>query len=209
MVISQAISAASVALAAAQAAVSSTDALHDLEADLRAQCARGAFSGYVLAVRGDERVMDFGCAPEGLEQPRPDTLFKLFSTSKIFTGALIQSLAADGLVALDAPITTYISPAPASWDAITVDQLLHHNSGMRDHTGALLDRYTEHGAQSHAEAMTGLIAALAEEGDELASEPGGDFAYNNFGYELLVEIGRRATGEDSADLIESRILQPA
>jgi CubicO group peptidase (beta-lactamase class C family) len=144
-----------------------------------------------------------------LDVPGPDTRFKLFSTSKVFTGALIQSLVSDGLIDLDAPITRYVGPAPDSWSAVTVRSLLHHNSGIRDHTGALLERYTEHGALSHAVAMTGLIAALAAEGDELMAEPGGEFAYNNFGYELLVEIGRRVAGREASDLIETRVLQPA
>lgn len=180
-----------------------------VEADIRQQCEDGSFSGYVLAVRDDERIIDFGCAPADLEQPRSGTLFKLFSTSKMFTAAVIVSLAEGGLIELDAPLGRYVDPLPVDWQDITARQLLNHNSGIPDLTGELLAEYTRHGALSHADAMRSLLRRTGEEGGAPLSDPGGAFAYNNFGYELLVELARQVTERDFVELVQERVFGPA
>lgn len=193
----------------ATGSATSADTLAGIEADLDGQCREEQFSGYVLAVEGEERVVDFGCAPERLEQPTDTSLFKLFSTSKIFAAAVILSLAEDGLLALDDPVAIHVTPFPDAWRSVTVQHLLQHNSGIPDLTLDLLAEFTDRNALNHAAAMQSLFARLSQDDGVATADPGGDFAYNNFGYEILVELARQVTGERFPDSLQVRVLDPA
>jgi D-alanyl-D-alanine carboxypeptidase len=62
----------------------------------------------------------------------PETAFALASVSKTYTAALVLSLAADGLIDLDAPALAYLEGAALD-KRITVRQLLDHTSGLDDY----------------------------------------------------------------------------
>ena len=61
----------------------------------------------------------------------PTTVFHVASMSKQFTAAAILMLAQDGKVSLDDPVRKYVPELP-DLGPITLRQLLHHTSGLRD-----------------------------------------------------------------------------
>ena len=183
-------------------------ALAALGEQIEAQCEAGTFSGGLHVRVGSDLIFAKACSPDADASPDSD-LYKIFSTSKTLTGVATLSLAQDGLLSLDAPITDYLKTAPKIWSAVTVGQLLNHSSGIPDHTGALLGRWTEHDAQSYDEAMTGLLEALAETETALASPPGAEWKYSNFGYELLALIASEVAGMPFDDVLANRVFAPA
>ena len=63
----------------------------------------------------------------------PQSVFYMASVSKEFTALAILLLEQDGKIRLSDPIRRYIPELPASADAITLRDLLHHTSGLRDY----------------------------------------------------------------------------
>lgn len=175
-----------------------------LQADLESRCAEGSFSGVVLVRQYGNEIYEHACSPD--RTPNADELYKIFSMSKTFTGTAILSLVEDGRLDLNAPLSRYLPNSPAGWSGVTLMHLLHHNSGIPDHTNALFDQFTEEGVATHAAAMDSLLASLTDVGQAV---PGGDFAYSNFGYELLAHIAAKREGKPFDRILRERIFDPA
>lgn len=62
-----------------------------------------------------------------------------------------MTLAEDGVLALDSPITTYVPFAPPSWEAVTVRRLAMHTSGISDDLGPGAPADAEEAARRLAE----------------------------------------------------------
>jgi CubicO group peptidase (beta-lactamase class C family) len=62
----------------------------------------------------------------------PSTPFQVASISKQFTAAAIFFLWDRGAVRLDDPVRKFVPELPALTQDITVADLLHHTSGLRD-----------------------------------------------------------------------------
>jgi CubicO group peptidase (beta-lactamase class C family) len=63
----------------------------------------------------------------------PQSVFYMASVSKQFAALAILLLERDGKLRLEDRVRTYIPELPDSAGAITVRQLLHHTSGLRDY----------------------------------------------------------------------------
>ena len=57
---------------------------------------------------------------------------RLASVSKPITGTIIMDLVEQGKLSLDAPVRQYLPELPASYERVTVRNLLSHQSGVRD-----------------------------------------------------------------------------
>jgi CubicO group peptidase (beta-lactamase class C family) len=104
-----------------------------VEAELQA----GHTPGAAVAVVSGDRVVyakGFGVtsAEEGGTPVTPDTLFRMGSTTKMFTAAALVTLASEGKLRLDAPIGRYVKGLPPKVAALTAHQLLSQSSGLRD-----------------------------------------------------------------------------
>src|SRR5688572_2567697 len=90
--------------------------------------------GLSLAVikRGETvKVAGYGFADAGGKIPAtPDTVYKIGSVSKQLIATGIMLLVQEGTLALDDPISKYLSGTPASWAPITIRHLLTHTSGL-------------------------------------------------------------------------------
>jgi len=91
---------------------------------------------------------------------------------------------------------------------VTVRHLLNHLSGIPDLTNDLLDPYLKIGLTSHDAAMKHVLTSKAAQVPP-KTYPGLNWAYNNFGYELLATLIERVSGESSARFIERNIFKPA
>lgn len=146
----------------------------------------------------------YGMANVELGVPvRPEHVFRIGSTTKLFTATAIMLLVDEGKVALDAPIARYLPQAPKQWSKVTVEHLLTHTSGIPNLT---MDSGYWRTTARLEHTLDELVAPARKR--PLASKPGTAFVYNNTGYHLLGQIVERASGQEFYAFIERRIARP-
>lgn len=135
----------------------------------------------------------------------PATVFHIASVSKQFAAASVALLAQEGRLSLDDEVRKYL-PELADFGApVTIRQLVHHTSGLRDQWG-LLElagwRYS-HDLITDADVMY-LIARQRQ----LNFTPNSQYSYSNTGYTLLAQIVERVSGQSFREFTAARIFQP-
>ena len=168
----------------------------------------GPIAGLSIAVieRGRPLVMKgYGFADlENDVRATPDTLYRIGSLTKQFTAAAILQLVERGRIRLSDVIASYIPQLPTHLEPITVEQLLHQTSGIRD--------FTELGPRFDAVVTRDLTPAqvLALVADlPLEFLPGAKWKYSNTNYHVLGMIVERVTGQRYAEYVVNSILKPA
>jgi len=165
------------------------------------------FNGAVLVGQGDSVVYATAAGDANMEWDVPnttDTRFHVGSVTKQFTAALILKLVADGQVALDSTISTYLPDysGPGA-DRITVHHLLSHRSGIRSFTS--FADYKSRIMRLEWEPDS-LVAEFAGRG--LDFDPGSQWSYSNSGYFLLGVIAEEVTGLSYAKALREKVLIP-
>ncbi len=135
----------------------------------------------------------------------PETVFHVASISKQFTAAAILLLAQEGKLSLDDDVHKYIKELPDFGVPITIRQLIHHTSGLRDQWDLLglagwrysLDLITDDD-----------VLELVSRQKELNFKPGDKHMYCNTGYTLLAQIVKRVSGQSFREFTSNRIFEP-
>lgn len=134
----------------------------------------------------------------------PGMVYYVGSVSKQFTAAAIALLVLDGRIALDDDIRKYFPAMPAYARPVTIRQMVHHTSGLRDIYGImdlagkrLEDVFTD------AEAL-----ALIARQKETNFAPNDDYLYSNSGYFLLGQLVKQVTGMSLREFADERIFRP-
>lgn len=162
----------------------------------------------VAAMKDGEIVYKHGYGMADLDHNvpiAPDTVFHVASMSKQFTAASIVMLAQEGKLSLDDPVRKYIPELPDFGAPITIRQLIHHTSGLRDQWELLgfagwrysLDLITDED----------VLAVISRQKD-LNFTPGSRFLYSNTGYTLLAQIVKRVSGQSLREFTAARIFEP-
>ncbi|HEY1548964.1 MAG TPA: serine hydrolase domain-containing protein [Kofleriaceae bacterium] len=135
--------------------------------------------------------------------PDADTVYRIGSISKSFTGLALLSLRDEGKVDLDDPLAKWIPEANAltytARDArpITLRQLAQHTSGLpRD--GAF-----DMEADPSEATVVGSLAKVT-----LERAPGLESVYSNLGFGLLGIVASHAAKQSLHELVTARIFQP-
>src|ERR1700685_767674 len=116
------------------------------------------------------------------------TVFHVASMSKQFTAASILLLAQQGKLSLDADVHKYIPELPDFGKVITLRQLLHHTSGLRDQW-SLLELA---GWRMSQDLITDDdVMSVVVRQRTLDFTPGERYMYSNTGFTLLGIIVRR------------------
>ncbi|SDE64567.1 CubicO group peptidase, beta-lactamase class C family [Mucilaginibacter pineti] len=161
----------------------------------------------VSVVMGDHIVYSkgFGLANVEYNIPvTPETVFTLASVSKEFTGYAITLLVKQGKVSLDDDIRKYLPWLSEFKHKITVANLLHHTSGLRDHLYLLnFTGFPMDGILTQEYALN-----IIKKEKTLDFLPGEKFYYCNANYVLLAEIIERASGKSFAAFADSAIFRP-
>jgi D-alanyl-D-alanine carboxypeptidase len=132
----------------------------------------------------------------------PDMQFKIASQTKTFTGNLVLQLISEGKVGFDDHISEWIEGVQ-NGDEITIRQLLNHTSGLADvFTDPKVQALVPDGCDSIED-----LLALQHTFPPLA-EPGGDWSYSNYGYNLLGRLVELVDGKDLATVLQERIAEP-
>jgi CubicO group peptidase (beta-lactamase class C family) len=169
--------------------------------------------GIALAVVASGTVVHaagYGLAdvPGGLPVAQ-DTIFHLASCGKQLTGVGILMLAEEHKLQLDDPVGKYIPSIAGFGPRVTIRELLHHTSGIRD-------LYDEDGidevlARSKQPTNADVIRTYADLGCPMAEaglEPGDAFSYSNSGYELLGAVIEFVSGQSYHDFFATRVFDP-
>ena len=160
----------------------------------------------MAVVRGGAVVFARGYGLADLEHGvpvTPETVFYTGSVSKQFTAFAVALLADQGRVALDADVRTYIPELDLD-RPVTVRQMVHHTSGLRDSFGLLALAGVRDGDLVTQEVTRDLV--LRQRG--LNFEPGTEFSYSNSNYLLLAEIVERVTGESFRAWMQETVFGP-
>ncbi len=128
----------------------------------------------------------------------PEMLFRLGSTTKMFTAAALATLADRGLVDLRKPVGDYIRGLHPSIARITGHQLLSHTSGF-------LDEAPMFGSDDEAALTEGV---LAWKEDRFFTEPGRIYSYSNPGYWLAGALIEAVGGKRYADQMRDTLFAP-
>ena len=134
----------------------------------------------------------------------PHTVFHVASVSKQFTAMAVTMLAAEGALSLDDPVQAHLDFVPEFEHPVTVRQMIHHTSGIRDQwqllgiSGWRLDDVI----------TTEQILRLMSRQRELNFVPGSEYLYSNMGYTLLAQTAQAVGGMSFAEFTASRIFRP-
>ena len=169
---------------------------------IRAEMERAGIPGAAVAVVVGDTVVwtrGFGVANAETSAPvTPDTLFQIGSVTKSFTAAAILTAASQGAIALDKPVSTYVSGLTTCLGAPTLAQLLSH-------TGGLIDEPDEFGPQGEE----GLGAYQRTWTNEYCLlPPGRAFSYSNSGFSLAGLALQEVDKQPFADVMRARVLAP-
>ena len=165
--------------------------------------------GCALSVIRDHKIIyerGYGMADLDHNVPiTPATVFHVASMSKQFTAASILLLAQEGKLSLDDPVRKYIPELHDFGTPVTIRELLHHTSGLRDQWD-LLDlsgwRYSQD-LITDADVLYVVSHQL-----ELNFPPNTRFLYSNTGYTLLAQIVARVSGQSFRNFTTTRIFAP-
>jgi CubicO group peptidase (beta-lactamase class C family) len=135
---------------------------------------------------------------------KPDTVFRIASTSKQFTAACVALLALRGELDLDACVRDYIPELCEIYQPVTVRHLVHHISGIRDY----LTLQDLRGIGDDEYYTPKDVLELLSRQQALNFAPGNELLYSNSGYFLLGEIVRRVSGKTLAEFAKENIFQP-
>lgn len=152
---------------------------------------------------GEEYVRGYGVG--NVEYPLPvdgDTLFRIGSTTKTFTGTAMMRLVEQGKVDLAAPVRTYLPGLKLSDESVasaaTIRQILNHSSGW------LGDDYASYGRGDDALAKYVSGMALLRQLTPL----GTTLAYNNAAINLAGRVIESVTGQTYEEAVLRLVLEP-
>ncbi|MGW4482351.1 serine hydrolase domain-containing protein [Amycolatopsis sp. NPDC004368] len=180
-----------------------------LEEEIDRLAGETGFSGVVSVSRGGETVLAraYGLAHRGYGVPNTvDTRFGIASGTKGFTALVVVSLIVDGLLSLSTRVRSLLGVGlPLIDGAVTVEHLLSHRSGIGDYCSE-----DDESPPPHPQVLTSAAAYLPVlEGFPQRFAPGSAFAYNNGGFAVLALVAERAAGLPFADLVRTRVTDPA
>jgi CubicO group peptidase (beta-lactamase class C family)/Tfp pilus assembly protein PilF len=132
---------------------------------------------------------------------RPVSSYRMASITKTFTAFAVLQLVEKGKMDLDAEIQTYVPYFPRKKWPVTVRHLLGHLGGI--------PHYVDLDKELHIKEHKNTREALAIFQDyELISEPGTQYHYSSYGYNLLGAAIEGASGQPYGDYIKEHIFDP-
>jgi CubicO group peptidase (beta-lactamase class C family) len=186
--------------------------VHAVDDFLVAEYDAGRFHGVVLvADHGDVIYHEaFGDATvEGDAKLRRDSVFRLASVSKTFTGMAAVLLHEEGKLRYEDDVRRYIPEFP--YEGIRIRQLLWHTSGLPDYIALLEEHWdVERRGQADRKVATNreALALLIEHHPPPRFAPGAAWEYSNTGYATLGLIVERVSGQPFGTFLKKRVFEP-
>lgn len=161
----------------------------------------------VLIVKDGKVIFKKGYGLANLEYDIPissTTIFDIASVSKQFTGFAISTLIQQGKISPEDDIHKYLPDLPQFAQPITVGNLIHHTSGLRDWPEAL---HAAGWRWDEAFSWEDIMRMVKKQHD-LDFVPGSEYQYSNTGYNLLAEIVNKITGKTLAAWLDENLFKP-
>jgi D-alanyl-D-alanine carboxypeptidase len=173
----------------------------------RLMAQEGVVGASVLVAHGDKILLrrGYGFADLGLEAASKDeTVYHVVGPMLPFTGVAVLQLMERGKLSLDDDISKYIPEFPLQGHHVTVRQLLNHTSGIVDYhyLGDPIEATSR-----RPKALDEVMALYA--GKNWVNEPGTKWDWSISGFQLLVTIVERVSGQSFAEYVQQNIFGPA
>lgn len=161
----------------------------------------------VAIIKNGELVFKKGYGMANLEYDvpiTPSSVFHIASESKQFVAFCMLLLEQQGKLSIDDDIRKYLDYVPDFGKKITIRQLIHHTSGLRDqwqllgNAGWQLDDVI---TQEH-------VIKLISKQQRLNFDPGEEHLYCNTGYTLMAEIVKKVSGLSLREYTDKYIFKP-
>lgn len=162
--------------------------------------------GVAVGILHEKGELTAGFGTTNIDSPQAvddNTLFKIGSTTKTFTGTAVMQLVEDGLVDLHAPVIEYLPkfrvPDELVAKSVTVWHLLTHMSGWRGDYFEMTGRGDD--------ALRRMVGKMAKGVPQL-TPLGSTWAYNNAGFYVAGRIIEIASGKTYEQFVKERVLAP-
>jgi len=144
----------------------------------------------------------FGCADlENKITATEKSAYRLASNTKSMTAVAILQLVEQGKIDLDAEVQTYVPYFPRKKWPVTVRQLLGHLGGI--------SHYQNYDREGHIKEQKDTRESLDIFDDfELVAEPGTQYNYSSYGYNLLGAVIEGAAKGSYGDFLKENIWNP-
>ena len=133
-----------------------------------------------------------------------NTIFDIASVSKQTTGMAIALLEEKGEIDVNDKISKYLGDLPEFMNDITIDQLVHHSSGIRDWPVL----FGLKGWQPEEPLSLDDIYEMLKKQESLNFTPGTAFSYSNSNYNLLAKIVEAVTDTTFNGWMQESIITP-
>lgn len=134
-----------------------------------------------------------------------NTQFLVASMSKQFTALAVLTLVDEGRLTLGDPARQWVPELAGAVGDATIEELLHHTAGVRDHVNLLFLV----GVEALREVDRPQTLALMARQQRTNFPAGTRSQYSNGNYFVLAEIVRRASGKPLETFAADRIFAPA
>jgi CubicO group peptidase (beta-lactamase class C family) len=165
----------------------------------------------ITAVRNGQTIHSRGYGLANLETgtaTTPQSVFRIGSITKQFTGAALVLLQADGKLSLDDCLARFLPGFPGATE-VTLRQMANHTSGYGNYTNQPDPKELLVLARKDYDSVA--IQRLMAEGTRplFLFEPGTDWAYSNTAFLLLGEVITKVTGAPYGEFFKKRLFEPA
>ena len=184
----------------------STEQNAQLNATVEEHFGADAPGGVVLVAQGDKVLYERALGMADVDRKAPlttNSVLRIGSVTKQFTGVAILQLAERGLLKLSDEIQRYVD-FPKKEHAITIEHLVSHTSGIPNFTDLPLYHPEAFAKEATLDELIAHFKVLP-----LEFEPGTKWSYSNSGYILLTAIVEKVSGMTWTEYAEKNLLGPA
>lgn len=128
------------------------------------------------------------------------TKFRIGSVSKTLTAVGMGVLMQEGKLNPDEVIQTYVPQFPEKQYPITVKQVAGHIAGIRHYNGS------EFMSRKRYDSVTEALTIF--QNDPLLFEPGTQYSYSSYGWNLLSAVIEGASGEEFLSFMKDKVFDP-
>jgi CubicO group peptidase (beta-lactamase class C family) len=191
--------------AAMQDPTATEDLFRELDARIETGMARYHIPGVAIGLlyQGDEYVRGYGVT--NVDEPAPvdgDTLFRIASTTKTFTGTTVMRLVELGKLDLNAPVRRYLPDFRVADEEasaqVTLRQCLNHSAGWVGDDEQDFGRGDD--ALARYVASMRMLPQL--------TPPGTQFAYNNTALDVAGRVIEAVTDQPYEEAVRTLLLDP-
>jgi CubicO group peptidase (beta-lactamase class C family) len=165
----------------------------------------GLLSGVILVARGDRIVLQRGYGFASWELRAPTTAatrFGIGSITKVMTEIVVEMLAAEGRLEIDAPVSRYLGsfPSDPKGGLVTIRHLVNHRSGVPH-------RVTTETEETLPLRPSDIVERVRAKG--LLFAPGTQELYSSAGFSCLARVIELIEGKPFDTVLQDRIFRPA